>query len=232
MDIDMPDYADIGNVVALTLVDASTLCKGRIGPDTLVRIGVRRNDTNTTHPDIVSVPTQRMPAALAKALLNGEPDEWIEEELHQLPIAWVDNESLSGHDPVIYSVESLMCMKLGVSEPLERDEITFVASPALLTISHAHYPNLIEVPDAPYPSDELLRMINLRVHVESGCNLFPETTASYEHCRWVTARDFQSMMDGKDVSAVGLDGFKFCVDGLCVATTSQLLKQELDFLAA
>lgn len=221
---------DIASVIALTLVDSSTLLAGDIVPDTRVWIGVRRSETNITHPDIVSVPTQRIPAALAESILG--KNYWTRGKIEQLSPIWTASKNKNGHDLVIFAVKALLSMKVGVSDLLECGQIEFSATPALFTVNYAHYPNLIDKRNAPYPVNELLRMINLRVHIEKGCALFPKMTASYSHARWVRVQDYQRMMDGKDVSAIGLDGFKFCVDGLCIATTSQIIKQELDARAA
>jgi hypothetical protein len=218
---------DFGDVIALTLIDASSLTAGRVDPQTRVRIGVRRAETNPTHPHIVSVPTQRIPRALAEALLHhAESIEGLDQAV-LIHAPRVSNRDRNGHDPVIYAVESLLCTKLGVADPLEEGRIQFDAVPAIYTVSYARYPNLFDVEASPYPPRELLRMINVRVEVTKGAGLFPEKTQSYDHGRWVPAKDFVKMMDGKDVSLVGLPGFQFCVDGLCITTTNQLIAKEL-----
>lgn len=214
-----------GDVIALTIIDRDTLADGKIVENTRVRIGVRRAERNLTHPDIVSVPTQRIPQSLANNLLGIETSV-DEKRSIALPACWIPNGIASGHRSVVYAVESLMSRKLGVAEYLESERLKFVATPAICILDWANYPNLIDADDAPYPSKELLRMINIRVHLTEGTDLFPTDTESYHQSRWVTAREYSAMMDGKDVSLVGLDGFKFCVDGLCVASTKEIIESE------
>ena len=217
----------VGDVIALTLIDAKTLKDGRVDAHTRVRIGVRRAETNITHPYIVSVPTQRIPAALAEALLSySDPIGGKVGKSVFIRAPVVSNRDQNGHDPIVYAVESLFCTKMGIADRLENGNIEFDAAPVIYTINYARYPNLIDIEGAPYPSSELLRMINIRVEITKGSTLLPEKTQSYSHGRWVFAKDFANMMVGKDVSIVGLNGFKFCVDGLCMATTNQIVAKE------
>ena len=217
-----------GDVIALTVIDGRSLSEdGCVIVDSQLRIGVRSEQTNLTHPYIVSVPTQRIPRALADAILEGAPAFGKIGRSIAIESQRVSNECQNGHDPVIYAVESLLCSKLGVADALERGEILFEAVPAIYVVSHAHYPNFLGIQDPPYPASELLRMINIRVDIIEGAGLFPERTPSYYHGRWVSAGDFAKMMDGKDVSLVGLPGFEFCVDGLCVATTNEIVSKDL-----
>lgn len=215
-----------GDVIALTLFDNNTLVNGGIVADTRVRIGVRRAGSNLTHPDIVSVPTQRIPLSLAQEILGARTTAAEPEGLVKLTTRWSSNRSANGHNPVVYAVESLLSRKLGVAEYLESDRLIFEATPAICILDWARYPNLIDATDAPYPDQELLRMINIRVHITEGADLFPALTESYDHSKWVTVHEYNAMMDGKDVSRVGLDGFKFCVDGLCVASTNTIIESE------
>lgn len=214
------------NVLALTLVDANTLADGKIAAETKVRIGARRSETNLTHPEIVSAPTQRIPEGLAKGILDlCKKSQDLNSPAPFRPET-ISNFSTNGHHPIIYAVESLLSRKLGLSDHLEQKNIRFSAISVLSLVGWANYPNLIGVSDAPYPERENLKMINIRVHIHKGADLFPSNTASYHFSRWVTAENYCKMMDGKDVSQVGLDGFRFCVDGLCVATTYEIIKSE------
>jgi hypothetical protein len=218
------------DVVALTLIDSSSLDAGAITPHTKLRIGVRRAERHITHPDIVSVPTQRVPSALADSLLRGWLDTLEIGQMATFGMRWVSNQTQNGHDPIIYAVESLLCTKLGVATALEAGKVVFEASPEICTLNFARYPNILDLEDSPYPAEELLRMTNIRVHITEGVDLFPEDTESYMHSRWVQVANFRKMMDGKDLRWVGLDSFKFCVDGLCVATTNEIVTVGLGVL--
>jgi hypothetical protein len=56
-------------VLSLTVLDAATLDDGVLLPDSSVLIVARRPGTNPTHPNVISVPTQRVPESLHRDIV-------------------------------------------------------------------------------------------------------------------------------------------------------------------
>ena len=82
-------------VLSLTVLDARTLPEGILRPDSLLLVVVRRPDCNPTHPNVVSVPTQRLPRSLFCELLHGARE--LSGEMHSSRYAGNDVDSAAGH---------------------------------------------------------------------------------------------------------------------------------------
>jgi hypothetical protein len=215
------DVNSTPNVLALTVLDISA--GGRIARDTKVRICVRNRDVHRTHPDIVSVPTQRVPTTVAEDLiLAARPSQKFGDTLlfAERPIS---SEVESGQNSIIYAVESLFSRKLGISSALEREEISFTASLAGVQEGYALYSEL--------NIKEYLRMLNVLVRITKGSHILPDKTASYSGSRWVSISAYFEMWRSKDVTQVGVsakDALRgVCVDGLCISSTYDILAASL-----
>lgn len=210
-------------VLALTLLDSATLVDRSVVRDSKVRICVRSREVNITHPDVVSVPTQRLPASLAKKILDRGKFVRTFGKTDLMASDFVSSRERDGSDPIIYAVESLLCRKHGVADQLENNELVFEAALAGHHDGTARYPNLGRTED--------LRMINVRVHILEGQHLFPSRTSSYRFSSWASVHGFEKMWGkGKDVTHVGLtpeDAFGVCVDGLCISSTYDILASEV-----
>ncbi len=236
-------------VISLTVIDGKTLGpKGRVILDTRILVGVRNPKTNLTHPNVISVPTQRIPQQLFKAILdlvkktkvNSDfysrfPEEIFEVEL--LKSSPFSSRDIKGHNPIIYAVESVLASKLGVSESIQRGEISFVASPVTLLFGSTQYAFLNEeidlVDDAvqlkKYTSlvklgkerlrQEYIQMLAIKVVVDNA-DVFPISTASYSEAKWIKISEFIEMTQKKDVTMLtkyfAEKTIHFCVHGLCV----------------
>lgn len=214
------------DVIALTIIDNSTTVDDELTPKSKLWICVRDEKTNDTHPNVVSVPTQRIPRCLANDLLGEHKQlspistgdfvtvdkEWVSSNIHE--------DYLDSDYTTIHVVTELMAMKLDLADTLTKNKLRFRAKPTLYTINRVDHPNLGE------NTYENLRMINIQVQITTGVDCFVEKTESYSHGRWVTIEQFMSMMDGKDTTHVGLDGFRYCVTGLCVSTTAALFNNK------
>lgn len=208
---------EIPSVLAITVTDSNTTSKShRILPSTQMLIGVRSEETNLTHPNIVSVPTQRLPSSLAEDILSIETESYY------------GNENVSGHNSMIYAVESLLLRKIFDAELIEANKIIFSVKFGHFEEGFAHYGEPISSAQKQYGSKELLRMINLHVDINLNKFKIPKKTASYSVLKWVSVKDFRKMMVGKDTHHVGLDPFGFCVAGLCVETSEAFLAKTLD----
>jgi hypothetical protein len=215
----------VPDVIALTLLDASSAVERKITRETKVWVCVRNKDVNRTHPDIVSVPTQRIPQALAEDLADFE--RLGEDGAFGATKLFVDdlrsNDEFSGHDATIYAVESLLSRKLGISSELERKQVIFSAALRGIQQDFAVYRELGE--------QEELRMLNLVVWITRGSDLFQESTTSYSSGRWIFLSNYFVMLRTRDATRAGVsaqDALRgVCVDGLCISSTYDILASYL-----
>lgn len=211
-------------VLALTIVNGTRALKKGMSGDSQILVCVRNSDVNQTHPDVVSVPTQRIPAVLAEKILENSQSIGIEGDTILLEQEIISKNSANGHNELLYIIESLLCRKLGVSEYIERGQFSFEASLVGNLKGVANYPNL--------ESTEQLQMLNVVVHLESGAELFPEHTTSYNLIKWVPVNGFLKMWhDGKDPTEIGLTAEQssgVCVDGLCISSSADIVGAYLE----
>jgi len=219
-------------------VIALTILRGAKSAGEQILTVVRNPGANLTHPDVVSVPTQRIPDALMASLLSrSEVCDRVkrrrQDHLETLTVfrgRRADSDRDSGHDPVIYSVESLLARKLGMAEVLEKNGLRFQAWPGVLLEGVARYPSLIadsgsesEVQEGSGGAQEAIKMLNIAVRITAGADLFPESTCSYNHIQWSDLAGFRRMITDRDPAAIGLDALRFCVGGLCVSSSDAFL---------
>lgn len=167
----------------------------------------RRLSANRTHPDMVSVPTMRIPRSLAEELVRlcGEPS--------------VGNLDTSGHDPRVFVVEAIISRKLDVVlEAAEMPEaMSFRVRVAAVVEGTAQY-GAGEVGSD--PSSEDLTMINLLVELHLPCRgqlsrLLPLSSSSYSRRIWVPIHDFLSVDHDP--------WWRARLGGVCVESTRQAL---------
>jgi hypothetical protein len=190
-------------------------------PDNLnLQLVVRDPATNRTHGDVISVPTMRVPAALIDAVLvlAGKGERHGNTTLYKSERT--ENVSLDGHHPVIFAVEGILAQKLGVADPLEEGLVTFNAAPVAETVGTSVY-------NEPQRHYEQIRMVGIEVGLTRGQGLFPARTPSYSSVLWVPVKEFLRSVETKNPAALGLDPFKFCIYGLCIATTYDVLAHRL-----
>lgn len=211
-------------VISLTIIDRATLERGVISNTTKVLVVVRDPKTNATHPNVVSVPTQRIPPGLHLEILEAIPE--IQELLNgcSYTTSMVDNGFTNGHNPIIYAVESLLSSKLGLGEHLESGDLSFQAGLRIVKAGKSyHLSNLM--------SEQVhhILMANIIVIVSDGASLFPPSTASYSQISWVEVGQFISMVEQKnpELLGTGLNAIEYCVYGLCLLTTYDLLSKVL-----
>lgn len=208
-------------VLTLTIMDAETMPQGQITKSSKMLWCIRNNSVNQTHPDVVSVPTQRIPSSLAEAIMSTGKPNGKHGDTALVKQSSVSNTKLKGHDPIIFAVESLLSRKLGLSDELEREEIEFEAALNGLHIGTAKYHNL--------GTEEELQMVNIVVSIKKGAEKIPKSTTSFDDIAWSKVEDFLAMWKHKEVSLLGIDGargFGICVDGLCILSTYDILKSK------
>ena len=223
-DADSPPY-----VLALTIVRTTNSDSVHGGDKEEVLFCVRNRDVNLTHPNVVSVPTQRIPTALgdemiAEGLANGTFGK-----TQLLNSKKSSNRDTKGHNSMIYAVESLLAGKMGMADHLESNEFEFTVELAGFHHGHAQYEKGTgENPDV--DDDEELRMINLVVRIDEGIDSFPPSTISYDYLLWTSTPNFRKMWENNDTTLIGLPDHVdiwVCAHGLCIASTYDILSAKL-----
>jgi hypothetical protein len=177
-----------------------------------VLVGVRTKH-NSTHAEVMSVPTQRVSRRVAamwvSLLATGVASA---EEIRRLPEVAED---------VRLAVEALMARKLGKANALERHEVEFGIE-AMLAVQGASLIGSIEGRDLV----EHLTMFNVQVRWNAGHHLDERRTAAYDPLLWVSERKFGEMVRTRDVGVLdaGLDAIDVCVRGLCVESAVRSLE--------
>lgn len=209
----------VSNVLALTILDKATLgLNGEVVPTTKLLICIRDPKTNDTHPDVVSVPTMRIPPVIAKKL---DTLRYNQEYIK----CRTDNTGNTGSPEFLLQEEitSLLTKKLGTGA---KGDLEFEARMAYLETGTVEHPNL----DDYSRRVEDTRMYNAQILVNDP-STFPTKTTSYSKIWWVTADNFLKMMDGKDVTKVGVSAFDaingICAQGLCLSSTEKNLRRKL-----
>jgi hypothetical protein len=239
-------------VISAMILDGKTTGSGdTITPETKILIGVRNPQTNLTHPGVVSTPTQRVPKSLFASILqlskknkrsfnfNSSFPEQIF-DAYQLQAPLFDSQRQTGHNAVMYAVESLLVAKLGLAEPLQRAALHFTATPVVLLSGSTLYEipgsvggfindrrqlkdHSLVVKRAGEPvMQEYIQMVCLKVIVDNA-DVFPSVTASYSEIKWITIAEFLIMTKRKDVTV--LKGYfsektlDFCLHGICMLSS-------------
>jgi hypothetical protein len=200
-----PDSAS--PVLALTIVDCEPTSKTR----GRVLVVVRDPTTNPTHPNTVSVPTQRIPIALQHVFAGALPVDCSSNT------RWTSSRLASGHDPVIYAVEALCSRKLGIGDALERDAVLYEATTATMDVGYAEYGPRRREP---------IQMSNVLMRIHAGVSLFAAATASYSSMTWADPSELVDAFESHNPLSVvpNADPLELCIHGLCVSTTVALIR--------
>lgn len=190
-------------VLALTLVR-----RGSNGSFEILT-GVRTPAANRTHQDVVSVPTLRVPDAVAM--------EWLA-TLERRP-----DQPLAETDEVAREVNNVLARKLGVADWLELGEIELRCR----KLGAWQGTSVIGETDDGVLVTEDLTMFNACVEVVRGGDLFPPRTASYDPLLWAGIDNFLLMVTTREVGLLraDLDELLFCAYGLCLQTTARLVAE-------
>ena len=235
-------------VLSVSIIDKNTLSEnGVITPESNILVGVRCALTHLTHPDVVSIPTQRIP----EKLLDDYYEEGIETGVEEITLPVLASEIFkiqpgknyaitdesSSHDPLKYAVESILSKKLLLGQALEEKKITFTAEPAIAITGFVLYEKTgdtlpgveVEVEGRKF-FKEYLTMYNIMVKI-LNIEYIPADTPSYSDVRWAKIRDFIRMVETKNVevlhSLFGNRSIQICVHGLCLASAYLYLKINL-----
>jgi hypothetical protein len=216
---------DCNPVISLIIVENSAFSNGRLSKDGRVLVCVRDPIANGDHhPNVLSVPTRRIPKALFQAIRDDCREVPIADRESSLALEsdWVDSDDdrkFRTHNPVIFFVKALLSEKLGVNE--ER-LCSFRAKPVWIESGNAIYSKSLGEKDELEPID----MLEILVLV-SKPDIFPKSTYSYSHILWSSISKFLAAYEKKDVQCIDpkLDAIELCIHGLCVAGAYEYLKR-------
>lgn len=187
---------------------ALTLLRPRPDGRYQILVGVRSPESNRTHPNVASVPTQRIKSsAVARC--------WIQRLRRSGGASLVMRNDLRGE------VSYLLARKLGLADPLEYGHVRFGA----LKLSAAQGRSVIGETPTGEPLTERLTMFNCSVLLREGADHIPRKTASYDPLVWAEVDDFVAMARTRDAGRLkaGLENSFACAYGLCLQTSLEML---------
>lgn len=208
-------------VLALTIIDGNTLNDGVIVDSTQMLLAVRNPETNITHPNVISVPTQRIPEEMLKNLEKSSSVEY-EDKLSATTILKseiFDSSLANGDNPLIFAVESILCRKLSLADYLEHNQIEYMTCLRGLvtgTVKHAvHSENTV--------------MINAIVVITKGFSLIPNNSASFSHIISTSVNTFIETASHKNPLLLrrDLNPFEYCIHGLCIMSSFNIIAHTL-----
>jgi hypothetical protein len=208
-------------VLALTIIDGSTIHLGRIDEETKVLLAVRNPNTNSTHPNVISVPTQRIPQSMLENLISSTPVHHQDQQSGTMILGGdiFDANTTNGSNALIFGVESLLSRKLGLADYLENNKVRFVVRLAGVVTGVVTHPD----------HSENTSMINAVVIITEGAQFFPTSSASYSHIIWTnvstffkTAAEKNSLLLSSDLSP-----FEYCIHGLCIMSAYNVIAHSL-----
>lgn len=207
---------DHAPVLALTIVDASTTASFEsINSSSLVLVGVRDPETNSTHPNVLSVPTKRVP----NGVLGAIEVEILQENSVGTSTTYILNEldpdqRTNGHNSLFFAVKSILAEKLGVAEQIELGNVRFETRLEAMVVGTVKHPDF----------EEKTCMYNASVLL-TGASLVPDKTSSYRSLIWTPSENFIRAAESKDLTEVSheLNPFEFCIHGLCIMSSFNVL---------
>lgn len=210
-------------VLSISIFDQATSANNLFSEDANIQVVVRDPQTNETHPNVISMPTNRIPEALFRAILESAELEDESGSTAFYKAGEVDNVSQSAHHPVVYAVDTILSRKLGVARDLELGTLRFRAALRACTIGKSVYPN------SEFERTEHIAMANIRVIVTHGAELFPLKSPSYSHISWVSVSRFLESVRQKNPLVLDLDPIEYCIHGLCISTAYDMLAHRFGF---
>lgn len=211
---------NVREVLSLVVLDG-TGKDGSVTKDSKLLVTVRDPLNNRTHPGVVSVPTIRLPSALAVEIRQGRyvSNQFGSTELFEC--VGMNNWDADGHSSIVFAAKTVLCQKLGAADALESGELLFSAGVAASSTGWSYYD------DEPSPSGEFIRMTTLMVSIIRGAGTFAPQTSSYSSVMWCKVGIFLRAARTRDVSALGYDPLSICIHGLCIASAYNVLAAKL-----
>lgn len=198
------------------------MVEGVVAPSTRVLVVARRPRANPTHPNVVSVPTQRLPPQLYEAIVASATVVGQDVTGH---VAYfrdddVDSAAHNGHAAVLYATEALLARKLGLAEALESERLRYTAGLRARVDGAAVYDNL-----ATADVYEPVAMLNVLVECSDAADAMPLCTDSYSLIAWTSVEQFIQGVRSRDAAALNpaFDPIELCVHGVCLQAAQATL---------
>lgn len=187
---------------------ALTLLRPRSDGQCQILVGVRSPESNRTHPNVASVPTQRIKSSATAR-------SWIQR------LRRAGGASLIGRHDLRGEISYLFARKLGLADALEYGQVRFDA----LKLSASQGKSVIGETPTGKPLTECLTMFNCSVLLREGADHIPPKTASYNPLVWAEVNDFVAMAATRDAGRLnaGLENSFACAYGLCLQTSRAML---------
>ncbi|MEV6633842.1 hypothetical protein AB0M54_24135 [Actinoplanes sp. NPDC051470] len=172
-------------------------------------VGVRDPGSNRYHQNVASVPTRRVPHAIARHWLRA--------------LRTGRQTSAATRADLRDEVANIFSRKLGLADRQERAEIGFHVE----SLSAAQGISVIGEHEDGRPRTESLTMFNAVVWVEKGDEHLPPETASYRPLVWADVENFVAMSEHRDTGRLekGFERSFFCAYGLCLETSVRALRK-------
>lgn len=203
-------------VLALTIIDDCSVSRPfEFNAASKILLGVRDPENNDTHPNVVSVPTKRIPFDVF-AGIDVKITHEVKKEFSKTYLLSESNPDPreNGHSHLNFAVKSILAEKLGLADQMETKTVSFKArlgGVVFGTVKHEEF-------------KEKTCMYNALVML-SGCSHVPPRTASYRSLLWTPVQNFIHAAAEKDLNAISeeLNPFEFCIHGLCVMSSFNVL---------
>lgn len=209
-------------IVSLTVLDGDSLENGVVRPDSRVLVVARSAETNPTHPNVVSVPTERIPQEVHDSIVTSarcvgdDPTSAVS----YFDRAYVDGALHNGHNPIVNATESLLSRKLALAESLEHGLFHYRAALSARVLGTALYDNLGE--SSVY---EPVSMVNVVVELSLERTMLPVRTSSYSVVAWAAVGSFLEGVATSDPTRIApeFDPLTLCVHGVCLQAAQATL---------
>ncbi|WP_371660843.1 hypothetical protein [Streptomyces sp. NBC_00280] len=194
-------------------------------PEPQILVAVRAQETNPRHPGVVSVPTMRIPLALAAELTGGElPDDGGYLDL--LGPCRTFGTAGAGTSIEGLLVESILSKKITSGSMLESGEIQGTCS--VRCVSKAN----VDDPTGRDGAIEPTLMVTVVAECEKGGKCLEGNSASYSQITWIDQQDLMTSWRRRDAQFLFPDAnpFEICIRGLCVSSAVHVLGQDLSLI--
>jgi hypothetical protein len=180
-------------------------------------LGVRRpSELTVRHPNVLSVPTMRLPPGLFALITGDVPGPGT----HPVAGAAVPvGRGGRGASDASYAVESLLIAKLGLADAVQDGTLHGRAMPRYLSVEEVGDPLGTGV-------GQWTAMLTFEVRLDSGVDAIPASTGSYSRLVWVESAKIPQALARHDALLLdeSLSAIEVCVQGLCVRVAAELLR--------
>ena len=185
-------------------------------------LGVRRGTAvSPRHPGVLSTLTMRIPEALYRAVVDGDPSLYRVGSTTittNSPVVAIGSDS-SNSLPASYAIESLLARKLDLGHALSLGQLQ--ASARLSAVAVQEVPD----PQGGRPP-EWTHMASFLLSITGGVNLIPSVTGAYSRLTWVQGSNLGLAFRSHDALLLddSLDPFEVCISGLCIHSAVAVLE--------